>query len=213
MLGDIRAVAEDSINNGSVSNGNDPVDRLNAAAYAAFSNPRRKIRLTASTENVNGKRGPGSAKVYWRYLSTSHRPSVWVSRAKTVDEDGVLVPNAVPTWAVWISEDPVNDGDTQSPLGSSGINIGLPSDAILSTLLATRPAALATWHAYLTSRGWVTTTLSTYSATIAMVSDRYKPAARLWAMRAIAKADDIGEAAAYLTLLQVGSGDTWELAN
>ena len=125
-------------------------------------------------------------------------------------ETDELIPDV---WNIWISEDPVADGDASSPMGLGAINVGVPSDAILSTLMATRALALSRWHTQLVSLGWVTTTPATYSDAIDLVSDRYKPAARLWAMRAIAEVDGIGEAAAYLTLLRVGANNTWELAS
>ena len=161
----------------------------------------------------------GSVTIIWRRLAASDRPAVWVL---LIDGDVVTIS---------VSEDPPADEDNTTapfglqqayedddgtvipaPTGQSIVNIGLPSDTILSTLMASRASALATWQAYLVSRGWVTNPPTTYTATIALVSDRYAPAARFWAMREIAKADDIGEAAAYLTLLQVGPNDTWELA-
>ena len=158
-------------------------------------------------ERSSSRSGNGTA--YWLYLSTSDRPSVWVRQLHVLEGEGddvtetdVLIPD---TWSVWISEDPLVEDDTRSPLGSGAINIGLPSDAILSTLMSTRAVALATWHTHLLSRGWVATTPATYTATIDLVSDRYQPAARLWAMRAIAGADSISETDAFLTLLRVGA--------
>ena len=169
---------------------------------------RARYLLTA-----NGAAGAGTAR--WRYLAASNHPSVWA-----VVENGVVI-------AFFVSEDPVFDDDTESPImplrqftaegqppgaiRGTIVNMGVPPDAVLSTLMATRAAALVTWQTYILNRNWAETTPATYNATITLVSDRYKPAARLWAMRAIADADGIGEAAAYLTLLRVGSGNTWEL--
>ena len=171
----------------------------------------RMQRWELRTDGEQSSRS-GDGTAHWLYLSTSHRPSVWVRQTRVLADDGTETDDLIPdVWSLWIAEDPIVDGDTRSPLESGAVNIGLPSDAILSALMATRPAAQTTWIAHLTSRGWVTTSPATYSDTIDLVSDRYKPAARLWAMRAIAEADGIGEAAAYLTLLQVGSGNTWEL--
>ena len=156
--------------------------------------------------------------VYWRRLAASDRPAVWVR----------LVNGQVAT--ISVSEDPPADEDnTTAPFGlqeagedDQGIvipaltgqrivNIGLPSDAILSTLMASRSSALSSWQAYLVTRGWVNNPPATYAATIALVSARYQPSARLWAMRTIATEDGISETDAYLTLLQVGSNDAWEL--
>ena len=170
-----------------------------------------------STGSANTRSGIGTAP--WLYLSTSDRPSVWVRQARvstyddeteTWTETDALVPGV---WNIWIAEDPLVDGDTRSPLSGAGaVNIGLPSDTILSTLMATLPTALAAWRANLITRKWAVAPPASYAGTIALVSERYAPAARLWAMRAIAEADGIGEADAYLTLLQVGPNDTWELA-
>ena len=168
-------------------------------------------RNDGSFEGANAGSNIGSTI---KYITSSDEPSLWV----VLDASGVVV-------GMWEAEDPISAGDTVPPLsvptddqdvqlvGHTVVNVGVPPDAVISTLMATRQAALTTWLAYLTSRGWVTTSPATYSDTIDLVSDRYKPAARLWAMRKIAAADDIGEAAAYLTLLRVGSGNTWELVS
>ena len=168
-----------------------------------------------SRYRLNSSSSAGGGTARWHYLSASDHPSVWA-----VVENGITI-------GLFVSEDHVFDDDAKAPISplrqftdegqppgairGTVVNVGVAADAVLSTLMATRQAALTTWLAYLTSRGWVTTSPATYSDTIALVSDRYKPAARLWAMRAISEADDIGEATAYLTLLQVGSGNTWEL--
>ena len=141
--------------------------------------------------------------MYWRYLSASHRPSVWATVA------------AGHVRALFIAEDPPGDGaGARAPIEPSDrigatLNLGQPSDAILARLLSTRAAALARWKRTLISRGWITAPPpGTYGATVARVSARYAPAARLWAMRAIAEAAGLSEAEAYLTLLRV-DGDRW----
>ena len=117
--------------------------------------------------------------------------------------------------ALFIAEDPAGDGaDATAPIElidqiGTPRQLGPPSDAILARLLATRAGALARWQRTLISRGWLTATPPrTYRETVARVSARYAPAARLWAMRAIAEADGISESTAYLTLLRV-DGDRW----
>ena len=183
-------------------------DYFNTGGHITNDSEHKWSLRTSGSSNTRS--GVGTA--HWIYLSTSHRPSAWVRQARVLDDQGmetdVLIPDA---WNVWIAEDPLVDGDTKSPLGDGGIKIGLPSDAIISALIATRSAARDSWYIELVGRGWLTITPASYSDAIAAVSDRYKPAARLWAMRAIAEADGIGEAAAYLTLLRVGAGNTWEL--
>ena len=115
-----------------------------------FQDPAYSLGAETAGHSTATNRGPGQVRMYWRYLSASHRPSVWATVA------------AGHVRALFIAEDPPGDGaGARAPIEPSDrigatLNLGQPSDAILARLLSTRAGALARWKRTLISRGWIT---------------------------------------------------------
>ena len=150
-------------------------------------------------------------RVYWRYVTSSDRPSVWI----VVDGDGGIV-------SFWEAEDPVSNDDTQAPLVADDpthrvVNVGVPSLAVITTLydaLTTDEQAdlITKIDAYVAAeRGWLggVTTL----VALATIEARYEPSGRQWAMRLLAEVRGISVIELYRADLAVDTvTDTWVLA-
>ena len=131
--------------------------------------------------------GQNSGNIYWRYITASDNPRVWVRVSVTSGD----------IFAVWESEDPLDDTDS-SPFGNSypsgqrAVNAGVPPVDVLQSLfegLAADEQAAAldgVRSTVVTERGWLTevNTLAELSG----ITPRYEPAGRHWTLRALAKA-------------------------
>ena len=149
-----------------------------------------------------------TVNVAWRYITSSDTPSVWA----VVAADGALV-------ALWESEDPVSDGDTEAPLATDEsthrvVNMGLPSLAVITTLADALTAdqqadLLARLDTYMADeRGWLAAV--TALADLATIETRYEPSGRQWAMRFLAEVRGISVTELYRTDLAVDTAtDTW----
>ena len=140
-------------------------------------------------------------RVYWRYVTSSDRPSVWI----VVDGDGGIV-------SFWEAEDPVSNDDTQAPLVADDpthrvVNVGVPSLAVIRSLAASLTAAqqaefLMRLDAYVAGkRGWLTSV--TAIADLDTIETRYEPSGRQWAMRLLAEVQSLAVTELYLTRLRV----------
>lgn len=146
----------------------------------------------------------GSYDVRWRYVTSSDNPDIWVTT-----KDGVLT-------GAWQSEDPIND-----PLGvatgETAIHLDVPSVAEIKTMLADlsptlQQKARTDFLAYLVKRGWASP-LATLSDAIDNVPQRYRRAARMWAVRFIAQAAEIDPAELMLETMRVQDGRIVPKAN
>ena len=157
----------------------------------------------------------GGDSVHWDFMMSSDRPSIWV----LLDQDGVVA-------GIWESEDPVRTPDTISPIrvpinedgepsaGYSVLRVGTPTLSVVSALYAgletsERLVALSCTADYVSGRGWLSA-LDTIDA-LAGISNRYRPASRLWAVRCVAEALGVTTSVVYRDRLIVQSG-TWALS-
>ena len=140
-------------------------------------------------------------RAYWRYVTSSDRPSVWI----VVDGDGGIV-------SFWEAEDPVRNDDTQAPLVADDpthrvVNVGVPSLAVIRSLAASLTAAqqaefLMRLDAYVADeRGWRPEV--TALADLAAVETRYERSGRQWAVRVLAEVQEKAVSDLYLTDLRV----------
>lgn len=149
--------------------------------------------------------GSGSMDVRYRYITASDNPDIWIA-----------VNNTSQIVGVWQSEDPAD----VAPLGIAGATVSrldVPSvaeiKAIYSILPVTiRKQAATEFLAYLVSRGWATEGMTVAEA-IDQIPDRYKRAARLWALRAIAKAANVDVAELILETMTTQDGRVVPKAN
>ena len=160
---------------------------------------------TCGTSTNHGNRA------YWRYVTSSDRPSVWIM----VDGDGGIV-------SFWEAEDPVSNDDTQAPLVADDpthrvVNVGVPSLAVIRSLAASLTAAqqaefLMRLDAYVADeRGWRPEV--TALADLAAVETRYERSGRQWAVRVLAEVQEKAVSDLYLTDLRVDPAmRTWVVA-
>lgn len=134
--------------------------------------------------NLNTTNGAGY-RVNALYVTASDQPSIWVAK----DAAGAI-------HDIWWAEDlppatpPIVLPDDPASNLLTVVSIGAPPLSLLQTLYdgAGTAVKLATLSSYLQGRGWIDVELTDVSQ-IQAVSERYRPAARYWALMIYADGD------------------------
>lgn len=129
-----------------------------------------------------GACGTGSYDGRWRYMTASDNPDIWI---ETNNISGQVT-------AVWEAEDPVENPMSQP--GHTSTRLDVPTAADVKQMYLDlnpdiRDQARTEFLNYLHSRGWATA--GVLADAVDEVPTRYKRAARMWAIRSIAKVIEV----------------------